>query len=170
MKIELKKLKHYSGMSQETDAFTADLYVDGKLAANCKNDGQGGCTDFYTYGCEKGLLHKAEDYCRTLPPYLYTHGNGNTTSLDMNLELFVGLIVEDSLRKKGNKKLNEHFKKGICYGNEKLYNIITWKNFTLELLIANNQGREVVRKTISNLISKGENILNTNIPRELYPN
>ena len=78
MKIELKKLKHYEGMSQETNAFSADLYVDGKLAATCRDDGNGGCIGFYTYdsGCEKGLLAKAEDYCRTLPPYIYTHGNG----------------------------------------------------------------------------------------------
>lgn len=172
MKIELKKLKHYEGMSQETNAFSADLYVDGKLAATCRDDGNGGCIGLYTYdsGCEKGLLDKAEDYCRTLPPYIYTHGSGKTTPLDMNLELFIGLLVEDSLKQKANKKLNAKFKKGICYGNENFYTIITWKNLTLEQIMTAKHGREKVSKIIADLISKGENILNTNIPRELYPN
>ena len=40
---ELKKLKIYAGMSQETTAFNAELWIDKKLAAHVENDGHGGC-------------------------------------------------------------------------------------------------------------------------------
>ena len=38
---ELKKLKIYVGMSRETTAFNAELWIDGKLAAHVENDGGG---------------------------------------------------------------------------------------------------------------------------------
>ena len=40
---ELKKVKIYKGMSQETTAFNAELWIDKKLAAHVENDGHGGC-------------------------------------------------------------------------------------------------------------------------------
>jgi hypothetical protein len=42
MKIELKNVKVYSGLSQETEAFTASLYVDGKRVGETRNAGHGG--------------------------------------------------------------------------------------------------------------------------------
>jgi len=42
-KIELKNIKHHAGLSQETHAYTATIYVDGKKWATVENTGQGGC-------------------------------------------------------------------------------------------------------------------------------
>ena len=42
MKVELRKVKVYDEMSRETTAFNAELWIDGKLAATCMNDGGGG--------------------------------------------------------------------------------------------------------------------------------
>ena len=42
MKAELRKVKVYDGLSRETTAFNAELWIDGKLAATCMNDGGGG--------------------------------------------------------------------------------------------------------------------------------
>jgi len=42
MKIELKNLKISKALSQETLAFTANLYIDGKKVAVASNSGQGG--------------------------------------------------------------------------------------------------------------------------------
>ncbi len=41
-RIELKSIKHHSGLSQETHAYTATLYVDGKRFATVSNAGHGG--------------------------------------------------------------------------------------------------------------------------------
>ena len=47
MKIELKKIKHARSLSEETNAFTAELHVNGEHVADCKNSGNGGMTDVY---------------------------------------------------------------------------------------------------------------------------
>jgi hypothetical protein len=46
-KIELKKIKLLKSLSEETPAYTADLYVDGKLLGHVSNHGQGGCDEFH---------------------------------------------------------------------------------------------------------------------------
>lgn len=47
MKLQLKKVKIYDELSEETICFTAELYADGKKVATVKNDGRGGSTDVY---------------------------------------------------------------------------------------------------------------------------
>lgn len=42
MKLELKAFKMHAGLSNETTAFTANLWMDGRLVAECENDGRGG--------------------------------------------------------------------------------------------------------------------------------
>ena len=42
MKVELRKVKVYDGLSRETTAFNAELWIDGKLAAYVENNGGGG--------------------------------------------------------------------------------------------------------------------------------
>lgn len=44
MKIELRKVQVYPRLSQETIAFNADLYLDGKKVGRAENDGHGGQT------------------------------------------------------------------------------------------------------------------------------
>lgn len=47
MKLELKKVKFYDELSEETLCYTAELHVDGKKVATVKNDGRGGCSSVY---------------------------------------------------------------------------------------------------------------------------
>jgi len=42
MKLQLKKLRIYTSMSEETLCFETDVYVDGKKVAYAKDDGRGG--------------------------------------------------------------------------------------------------------------------------------
>ena len=49
-KVEIKNVVHATNMSEETNAFTADLWVDGKKTGGAKNDGRGGCTDYWANG------------------------------------------------------------------------------------------------------------------------
>jgi len=39
MKIELRKLKHATNLSEETNAFTADIYINGIHAGTADNRG-----------------------------------------------------------------------------------------------------------------------------------
>jgi hypothetical protein len=42
--ITLKRFQHYPRMSQETEAFNADLAYEGVVIGSAENDGHGGCT------------------------------------------------------------------------------------------------------------------------------
>lgn len=43
MKIELRKISHNTRLSEETHAYSADLFVDGAKVAEVSNHGHGGC-------------------------------------------------------------------------------------------------------------------------------
>lgn len=46
MKIELRKVHYSAALSQETAAYTAEIWIDGELAFHARNQGTGGA-DFY---------------------------------------------------------------------------------------------------------------------------
>ncbi|PYF74634.1 hypothetical protein [Pedobacter nutrimenti] len=54
MKIELKNIKYFDALSEETTLFNANLYIDGKKAGIVKNDGRGGST-FHMGTTAKGV-------------------------------------------------------------------------------------------------------------------
>jgi hypothetical protein len=165
MKIELKSLKHYEALSDETNAFSANLYVDGKLAATCKDDGCGGEIEFYPV--DRELLTKAENYCKTLPDVTFPRAGGGEFSLEMTLELFVGEIVEKSLReigmKKFRKRMEKDFQKSICFGTDTEYRTVTWKNQTVTQMLTHPMGIVTIQKKVDELKQRGETILNTNL-------
>lgn len=174
MKIELKNLKIYDGMSEETIAFTSDVYVNGKKLAYAKNDGRGGCTYYHPYDRElRGVLEQAEAYCKTLPSTFSTYGE-KTIEIKSTLEKFIDDIVykkyNDNVVAKNKKKLVKDMLKGICYGSENGYKILSWKGYTLEQLLNRNEGRVVIRKKIEELVNRGETILNTNLPKDNFGN
>lgn len=47
IKVELKNVKYSESLSEETHAYTATIYVDGKKAGSAKNNGHGGETDIW---------------------------------------------------------------------------------------------------------------------------
>ena len=165
MKIELKNLKHYEAMSDETNSFSAKLCVDGKIAALCKDDGRGGCIDFLSVDHE--LLKKTEDYCKTLPQTIYAEGTPQEFKLDMTLDLFVGDLVEKSLREKELAKFRKRMEKdcinAICYGNETSYRSVYWKNYTITQMLGTPVGNAMIQKKVDELKERGETILNTNL-------
>lgn len=64
MKIELRKVAHYPRMSQETEAFNADLYIDGVKRGTVQNEGMGGPNVVHPWQLGKEI----EEYAKTLPP------------------------------------------------------------------------------------------------------
>jgi len=63
MKIELKKISHNARLSEETPAFAADVWIDGKKAGEARNDGHGGSNVYYPWA----LADQINDYAKTLP-------------------------------------------------------------------------------------------------------
>lgn len=46
MKIELRRINHNARLSEETEAFTAEVWINGERVFEARNQGQGSC-DFY---------------------------------------------------------------------------------------------------------------------------
>jgi hypothetical protein len=174
MKLELKNVKINEAFSEETLMFKADLFVNGKKVAYAENDGRGGCTYYNVYSVElRPILKEAEDYCKTLPSKFVTYGE-KTIEIKSNLEHWIDNIVYDISNKKEadkfKKKLAKDMLKGICYGSENGYKILSWKGYTLEQLLNRNEGRAVIKRNLQELVNRGETILNTNLPKDNFGN
>ena len=91
MKIELKAIKHTAFSSEETNCYTASLYVDGRKIGTVGNDGRGGCDSFHG-DC---AAHAAADaWCRANLPKWTGHDG---TPIDTDLEAHCGTLVDDWL-------------------------------------------------------------------------
>ena len=118
--LTLKALRHYHKLSDETNAFTATLYVDDVKTAYCNDDGKGGCIDFQIWNVEK--YAEAEAWAKAQPGYEF-HG----LTLDSNLEMIVGRLVEDDLRRalaQAEKKAEVRWLKRKC-ANQTLFRLLT---------------------------------------------
>jgi hypothetical protein len=118
--IEVKGIKHFPSLSEETNCFSATIYVNGKKCAIAENRGNGGCTDYYPLeGC-KDILRGAEDFCKGLPPIVYSFG-----TIDNSLECFIDDEVENWIQAQENKKLQKKFarmsKDSVIIGNDNGY-------------------------------------------------
>ena len=49
MNFELRKVKFFDEMSEETSCFKAEIWENGKKIADVENTGKGGCNDIYVY-------------------------------------------------------------------------------------------------------------------------
>jgi len=166
MKIEIKNLKFFPLMSEETNAINCDLFVDGKKTAYCKNQGCGGCTDYTAYPNQRELLQQAETYAKTFPDYEY-EWKGVKHSFKMTLETFIDTEVEKQLCAKEtaryNKKLIKDCLKYICIKEKNGYKSIGWKNYTVTQLLGTPVGTVMLQKKVDELKERGEVILNTNL-------
>jgi hypothetical protein len=121
MKIELKKISFNERMSDETNCFIADLYINGKRVGSCENDGHGGCTNYRgdtNSDCE--LITKAEKYCKSLPKVKY-----HDMEWEQSLEGAIDELLEKYLKEKQHKKMEKLFNiaivMGVPNGNEYRY-------------------------------------------------
>lgn len=157
MKIELKNIKYSAHLSEETNAFTANLYINGKKVGYVKNAGHGGCTDYYAFDFKyKDLIKEAEKYAALLPDIDY----GDFT-INSNLENLIDRIFEDWLIK---KEISKNSKKGIYYKHPKKGEmLIAWKGWTVNKMLSTPKGVEVIKNTVKKLESEGCKILNNNL-------
>jgi len=154
MKIEIKNIKTFEEMSEETNCFTASIYVNGKKCGRAKNEGCGGPTSYFEEF--NGSLIDAENHCKTLPAVVY-----KTTSFPMNLEFFIDEAVDEYLRKKDMLK-------GLIYGDDMRYQLLTWKSHDISTLLRSNIGISLLKANIKRLQGEGKTILNTNLPADLF--
>ncbi len=176
MNIELKNIKHSPSLSEETEAFTANIYIDGVLAGYASNRGHGGPTD-YSHTNEKGLelIRKAEEYCKGLPPKQYHEEGNKKFFMVMNLENY----IDDLLGKHLDEKILQNFRNQIKRAMEKSIVVgITdhsFKNFSFNNPIAkillHPKGTEILISNIRDVVlpklNGTEQILNTNIPETI---
>ncbi len=169
--VELKNIRFYERLSQETNAFTADLYINKKKVGEVRNEGCGGPTDYYANpnAESKQLVSEAENYFKGLPEREYELGS-KTIKLPQTLESTIDHIFEEWLKVKGDakfkKKLEKDMLKGIIYGTNTTYNIVSWKGFDLKGILNHPKGKRTVQEMITKLKSEGHEILNTNLPKD----
>lgn len=170
MKLELKKVKHYPSMSEETDCFVAELYADGKRIGHCKNIGQGGETHVNWDMQNRDKFLEAEAYCKALPPAFV----GKNTTIPNSLSNVADVLFMEWMKKKEDKVLEKDCEKGICYQENVghfSYKIMQWKlgNKTIPIkqLLSNPNKLESIKKHCIALKEKGCVILNKNLPFEV---
>ena len=113
MKIELKSIKFSEAMSEETNAFTANIYINGKKIGYCKNTGQGGCTDYNSNTPkDRKTIAEAEAYCTALPKTKWKNMEFN-----QSLESVIDTLLEDWLKAKEIKKFEKKMLKAILVGS-----------------------------------------------------
>lgn len=181
MKIELKNIRHSEALSEETNAFTASLYINGIKVGIAKNRGYGGPTDYQAFDEEgRKLVKEAEVYCKSLPPYVnpdILKEDGKPLEFKMDLELFIDNLLEDHLRRKDLKRLEAIIKKKEA--NSVLFGVpgtadcryLQFKAPISDMLNKPDGTKALAecieRKILPNML-EGYKILNHNIPEEVF--
>lgn len=161
MKIELKKISFSERMSEETNAFTADLYINGKKVGYCKNTGCGGCTDYYGDSKEANqVIREAEAYFLSLPK---VKPNGYDFMLQPTLENAIDEQLELYLKAKADKKMQKLMEKAIIWGNPNGdgYTYMNYKQPLSNIPVFNLQ--KLVDNVKAKYIKGNVVILNTNL-------
>lgn len=170
MKIELKHFKHYERLSEETECFTANVYINGIKCATAENRGIGGSTDYcpeFNEVC-RDLVKQAEEYCSSLPPDTYEF-NGKVISIAMSLEYYIdnlaNKLIKDKYALKDAQKLRKNMEKAILIGNDQKYTKI---GFKIPLKDIMEKQPDYFKRILSEKLNKhavnGNRLLNTNIP------
>jgi len=170
MKLQLKNVHFSERLSQETNAFAADVYFNGKKFGAAENDGHGGCTFIQPYPEARGIYNEAKEYALSLPEYVtkYTNKDGSPFIIKSDLEFQVDSMFERWLDLKEIKKESN---KGIFYQKPDGTKATTyWKGWTISKLMKHPQGIELVSKAVLKHQKAGNTILNTNLDSILGPN
>ena len=168
MKIELKNLKVNSAFSEETICFMADVFINGKKVAYAKNDGRGGCTDYFPYEGQRELLNIAELFCKSLPTKPIDFGN-RVVEFTQSLESVIDDLVFEKEKAKEQKKIDKLCETYIVYGkpNGMTYRYIGYngrkKIADLKKSIAGQKKLEKLINKVQGELKEGEIIINKNL-------
>ncbi len=93
MNVELRRFTTNARLSQETTAFAADVWVDGKKVGHAQNDGHGGATMVHL---DPSVRAAVEAHGKALVPAEYKSFTGGA-------EWVVNQLVEAELQKRSDK-------------------------------------------------------------------
>jgi hypothetical protein len=168
MKLNLKAIKFYESMSEETNCFQGKLYINNKYVADVKNTGQGGNTDVYPIDKLSGMI------IQNTNEWLASQPKKKSIEFDFeyhrNIESEVDDLFADWLQVKMDKKFQKEMDKGIMYGTKYHYKMTYWKNMSITAMLNNPTGKARLIQVVKDLKAKGETILNTNLPDEVMGN
>ena len=91
-RVELRNVKHSALASQETEFFTATVYIDGQKAGTVRNDGQGGSNVYYPWK----LSDRLNEIAATLPDLEPING----VTLKQDADTLLGDILDEYLNNK----------------------------------------------------------------------
>lgn len=175
MKIELKNIYHSERLSEETNAFEANLYINGYKAGVASNEGHGGPTHYVPFN-EKGkeLIKEAETWCKTLHPIPFTAG-GEEHSLDMDLELYIDDLLTRHLQQKDlqqfRNKLERKMTDHIVFGTADQSFASIKLPVDIDTYVSRAESQkllaEIIKKHIVPGLTDDKILLNTNIPEQI---
>lgn len=105
MNITLSKVSYCAALSEETNAFSATVCINGIPAFIASNDGHGGCDRYdplkgQTYEQMRAKVAEVEAYAKTLPKKKY-----HSMELEESAESLVGDALNAHLREKDAARL-----------------------------------------------------------------
>jgi hypothetical protein len=119
--ITLKRFQHYPRMSEETNAFNADIVHDGVVVGSAENGGHGGCT--FVHLNDKGRAIPEIVSASNLP-------EGNDDSLQSIVDNLVEQAIHSKWVEKQRKKVEKQLattvlfnRKGDKDGTFRTYNL-----------------------------------------------
>jgi hypothetical protein len=160
-RISLKKVTFSEALSEETNAFTADVYLDGKKFGYAKNTGQGGCTDVRFYPGKKELFLEALAYANTLPKI---KPEGYDFELDPTIDNIVDELFADWIEM---KQLKKHMTNGIVFKDKNGTTQVVKFNRSLKKIGEIPNGISTIQGEVNRLKKEGAKILNTNLDKRI---
>lgn len=161
MKVELKNIKFSEQLSEETNAFFANIYIDGKKSGYCKNDGCGGCTEYHPYPERKQLFEECEEWLKT-QPQINIGTDEQPYMVNCNMENMIDHLFTEWLKLRDKKKLEKQMETRLMWGVPNGYSY-GYYNFKKPL---NTFDRRLIQQYIDKIklsLKDGEQILNTNL-------
>ena len=168
MKIELKNVKVNEAFSEETTCFIADVFINGKKVAHAKNDGRGGCTDYYPYEGQRELLKQAELFCKTLPTKPIDFGD-RVVEFAQSLESIIDDLLFEKEKAKEEKKIIKLCENHIVWGkpNGYSYSVLSFngkpKFADIKNTILGQKALERLINRVKGELREGEIIFNNNL-------
>ncbi len=129
MKIELKNVSFSERMSEETNAFVADIYVNGKKSGYAKNDGRGGSTNVQPWGgVNRDLFTDCEKWLEEQPK-INIGTEAKPFMVESNMENVVDQLFDQWLKDRDKQKLEKKMETSLLWGAPKSdrYTIVNFK-------------------------------------------
>ena len=117
MKLELKNIKVHEGLSEETFAYTARVYIDGKASIEVSNAGHGGCDYQYPIGGspnQRSVIDKVDKWLAANHPAM-DMSEYDMDDIPATLETWCGEQVADHLVLKDMRRA---LKSKVLFTNE----------------------------------------------------